>query len=613
MEKPKKETKEKPKYNMWQNSAWMVSLAWKHRKTVLWVTLGLAVATAGQTIIELLVAPAILSKVETAAPLGELFATIALFTGLLALAMGSRVYLEENAMSGRVEVRTEIIGLIGAKMCSTAYPNTLSTRFQESMERGLLACDGNSEATEAVWTTWTEILTNLMGFAVYLALLSGLHPALMAVVVVTAAASYLVGKRVDRWEYDHRKEQEGYLHRLGYVNQRGLDRKCAKDIRIFTLRPWLEDVRRSALELSLAFVARREKRKVWPHVADFLITLCRNGVAYAYLLWVTVTRGLPASQFLLYFGAVTGFASWVGGLLKQFGELHTQSMELSIIRESLEWPEPFRFEEGKPLEKVPGGRYEITLEDVSFRYPEAAEDTISHLSLTLRPGEKVAIVGLNGAGKTTLVKLICGFLDPTEGRVLLNGEDIRQYNRRDYYALFSAVFQSFSVLDARVDENVAQRVDGIDENRVRDCLDKAGLTEKVEAIGGLGAHIGRQVFEDGVELSGGETQRLMLARALYKDGAVLLLDEPTAALDPLAENDIYMKYAGMTQGRTALFISHRLASTRFCDRVLYMEKGKIAEEGTHETLLAQGGGYAKLFEVQSQYYREGGEYHGEEE
>ena len=229
------------------------------------------------------------------------------------------------------------------------------------------------------------------------------------------------------------------------------------------------------------------------------------------------------------------------------------------------------------------------------------------------PGERLAVVGLNGAGKTTLVKLLCGFYDPTEGRVLLNGEDIREFNRQEYYTLFTAVFQKFSVLEATLEENVAQTREGIDEARVRECLEKAGLTERVAALpDDLKTHIGREVFEDGVLLSGGEMQRLMLARALYKNAPILLLDEPTAALDPIAENDIYQKYAAMTVGRTSVFISHRLASTRFCDRILLIDGGVIAEQGSHEELLACGGKYAGLFEVQSKYYREEGENDGRE-
>ena len=215
-------------------------------------------------------------------------------------------------------------------------------------------------------------------------------------------------------------------------------------------------------------------------------------------------------------------------------------------------------------------------------------------------------MGLNGAGKTTLVKLLCGLLDPTEGAVLLDGQDIRQFNRDDYYALFSAVFQEFSVLASTVAENVSQTVGGGDRERVRTCLEKAGLTEKIDSLPkSIDTQVGREVYEDGVLLSGGQTQRLMLARALYKNGPILLLDEPTAALDPIAENDIYLKYSQMSAGKTSLFISHRLASTRFCDRIIFVAGGNIAEEGTHEELVQKGGGYAKLFEVQSRYYREG--------
>ena len=178
--------------------------------------------------------------------------------------------------------------------------------------------------------------------------------------------------------------------------------------------------------------------------------------------WYLASKGrMPVSEFLLYFGAASGFAQWVTGLMEQFALLRKQSLDISTIREFLELPEPFRFEEGIPLEKRLDMPYELQLEDVSYRYPGAEKNTIAHMSLTLHPGENLAIVGLNGAGKTTLVKLICGFLDPTGGRVLLNGQDIRQYNRRDYYKLFEAVFQDFSVLSCTVAENVAQAMDGI--------------------------------------------------------------------------------------------------------------------------------------------------------
>ena len=196
--------------------------------------------------------------------------------------------------------------------------------------------------------------------------------------------------------------------------------------------------------------------------------------------------------------------------------------------------------------------------------------------------------------------------------MLLNGQDIRTFNRPQYYELFSAVFQKYLVLDTTIAQCVAQSVDNIDLDRVNTCLEQAGLTEVVAKYPqGPDTHIGREVYLDGVLLSGGQTQRLMLARALYKDGPILVLDEPTAALDPIAENDIYQKYSDMTAGKTSVFISHRLASTRFCDRIIFVADGRIVEEGTHQSLLEKQGAYAQLFEVQSRYYREGGDPHEE--
>ena len=250
-------------------------------------------------------------------------------------------------------------------------------------------------------------------------------------------------------------------------------------------------------------------------------------------------------------------------------------------------------------------KYEIKLVNVSFRYPESEKYALENINLTLRSGEKLAVVGLNGAGKTTLVKLICGFYDPTDGQVLLNGKDIREYNRRDYYKMFSAVFQNFSLLAGTIAANIAQTEDDIDMEKVKSCAVRAGLIDKIESLpDGFETYLNRNVYENAVMLSGGETQRLMLARALYKNAPIIVLDEPTASLDPIAEAELYQKYSELTLGKSSVYISHRLASTRFCDRIVFIENSRITEEGTHSELLSLGGQYSAMFEVQSKYYRD---------
>lgn len=603
--KPGAKKAPKPKYNLWQNTGFMLRTSRKYAKSVFPLCIVLALLSAGKSVAELLIAPAILNKIELSASLGSVVFTIAAFALVLMLLSGLRSYVDTNALFGRIAVRSQGIYLsISRKYAETSYPNLLNTDFLALGEKASAACSANSEASEAIWTTLTDLMTSCIGFVVYLALLTNLNLWLAALVAATTAVSYFASKRINEWGYLHRSEELELTKRIEYAYKTATSREFAKDIRMFGLRGWLEDLWGSTMRLYSAFCAKRERKYIWANIIDIVLTFLRNGIAYAFLIGITVKNGLPASQFLLYFAALSGFAQWVVEILDKLSVMHKQSLDISTIREFLDWDEPFDLNGGERIAFEPNKQYEIRLDNVSFRYPKADKDTLSHINLTVHPGEKLAIVGLNGAGKTTLVKLVCGFLDPTEGRILLNGEDIRKFNRNDYYALFSAVFQEFSVLDVTVKENVAQCVDGIDETRVWQCIDKAGLTEKIQSLPkGIETHLGRRVFKDGVEFSGGQTQRLMLARALYKNAPILVLDEPTAALDPIAENDIYQKYNDMTHGRTSFFISHRLASTRFCDRIIFVDGGKIAEEGTHDELLKTGGGYAYLFEVQSKYYR----------
>lgn len=598
--------KTRPKYNMWQNTAFMLRVAWQTQKSVIVLCLLPAFLNVGIQLTELLIAPAILEKVELHVPFAELLATIVIFTGILLLLHAGKTYIGPNLLFGRIRVRRALLMKLSEKRTFTSFPNTENTEFNTIREKAENTISSNDSAGEAIWNTLTGLTANILGFILYLLLLSSLHPVLIVIVLVTSITGYLVNKKIHEWGYAHREEEANYIKHLNFFYARAQNRVMAKDIRLFGIRTWLEELYEKNYRLLLNFFMRREKKYMLASLLDIILSFLRNGLIYIYLIQLALHTSLSASEFLLYFTAVSGFTTWITGILSTFSTLHTQSLELCTLREYLDIPEPFLFEQGKPLSVNPLQTHEIEFKNVSFCYPGKEKDTFTNFNLKIKAGEKLAIVGLNGAGKTTLVKLMCGFYDPNEGEILLDGVNIKEYNRNDYYKLFSAVFQQFSVLESTLSENVAQTYENIDIERVKDVIEKAGLTKKVESLPNrYDTHIGRNVFEDGVELSGGEMQRLMLARALYKNAPIIVLDEPTAALDPIAENDIYLKYNEMTQGRTSVYISHRLASTRFCDRILFIENGAIAEEGTHEELLQKNGSYAELFHIQSKYYQKG--------
>lgn len=598
--------KDKPRYNMWQNSGFMIGMAWKYEKQTLSFALLEVIAVVGISLVNLYVAPTILNAVQKRVAIGEVLFTIITFTLLLILFNSLKAYVDQNIVYGRIGVRSALSGLLHDKICTTSYVNMEDKTFQLLSDKATDVVCSNYTASEQIWITLVELSQSVLGFLLFLLMLTRFEISIMILIIVTAMIGYVVNNKLSNYEYEHREEVSKQSNRIWGYQAAACDVRIAKDIRIFGLKPWLTEVMDKAVKAFNAFYIKAAKLYIVGNIVDLLLALLRNGVAYAYLIGMVLDHQLSAAEFLLYFTAVDGFSNWVTGILNNMTKLKRQSIDICTVRECLEWPEPFQFEEGKPLVPLAQKTYEIRLEDVSFRYPDAEEDTISHLNLTLHAGEKLAVVGLNGAGKTTLIKLMCGFLDPTAGRVLLDGVDVRNYNRRDYYKMFCAVFQENTLLAGSVAMNVAQENKKIDMEKVKRCIEQAGLTEKIESLPDqYESLMERKVYEDAITLSGGETQRLMLARALYKNAPIIMLDEPTAALDPLAEEDIYMKYNQMTSGRSSVYISHRLASTRFCDRIVLLQDGNILEEGTHAQLMTLGGHYAQLFEVQSRYYREG--------
>lgn len=311
---------------------------------------------------------------------------------------------------------------------------------------------------------------------------------------------------------------------------------------------------------------------------------------------------------MLYFGAISQFSGYVNRMMNGLTDLKKSSLDMCILRDFLEMEKETEGGEDISLLEMKDIPPSITFEHVSFHYPNQEKEILSDINFTVKKGEKIALVGSNGAGKTTLIKLLCGFYQPTKGRILINDIPFDKWNRKKAYQLYSAVFQDIMILPFSVAQNVAMvKEDKIDKERVRKCLEIAGLKERLPDIE---EKMVKAAYENGIELSGGESQKLLLARAIYKDAPILVLDEPTAALDPIAESKLYLQYNELTERKTSIFISHRLASTYFCDRILFLEKGKIAEMGSHEELMNQNGSYAQMFDIQSSYYQGGVEKNG---
>ncbi|MBO4887485.1 MAG: ABC transporter ATP-binding protein [Firmicutes bacterium] len=614
---PKKTTGEKKartKYNVWQVIFKMTQLAWKHRKSVLYICIALILVTAMQRIFELLVSPMILSTVETKAPLSKLMGTILLFTCGILVTSSVKQYLETIAEHGRLQLTMQMLNNAGKKYVGTSYANVITSDFEDRSRIAFNSVGFSSSYACTIWYDLVSLAWNTLGFIVFGFVLGRFNWLLMGAILILSAAGATIKIKLDYADEGNMKKIRKNFGQAWYLVDTMYDQEMGKDIRIFHMQQWIRDLYQSLLNTMREWYKKRETSWFCLDLIDVAVTFLRNGLGYFVLLTAISRKTITLSEFLLYTAAVGGFTSWVNGIIQGVHSIRRHSIDLGQYFEYLEIKEPFRFEGGLPLPSGAQG-YEITLDHVTYRYPDSEKDAVSDISLTLHPYEKVAVVGLNGAGKTTLVNLILGLLDPTNGTLKLNGIDIREFNRKDYYTLFSAVFQSFDALQAPLYATIAPLDNEYDQEKMDKVLSFAGIKDKIDSLpGGLSTYYSsgqfdyeKKFFEDAnmnvTKLSGGELQRVMLARALYKDGPILILDEPTAALDPIAENDMYQQYNAFTAQKTSVFISHRLASTRFCDRILFMDNGHIKEEGTHESLLQKHGAYADLFEVQSRYYQ----------
>lgn len=330
-----------------------------------------------------------------------------------------------------------------------------------------------------------------------------------------------------------------------------------------------------------------------------------SGVVYLFVCLKAYAGAFGIGDVSQYVGASTKLFGGIAGLIAVMGSV---VYNVGFLEETFDFIDlPNRMYQGSlTTEKRADRNYDIEFRDVSFKYPGCETYALRHVNMKFRIGSRLAVVGMNGSGKTTFIKLLCRLYDPTEGQILLNGIDIRKYRYDDYISIFSVVFQDFSLLALPLGENIACGAD-VDVKKARKCLEDAGFGKRLASLAdGLETYIDTELSETGVHFSGGEKQKIAIARALYKDSPFIILDEPTAALDPIAEAEIYSKFDAIAGDKTAVYISHRLSSCKFCDEIAVFDHGAVVQMGTHGELLGDPGGkYSELWHAQAQYYATG--------
>jgi ATP-binding cassette subfamily B protein len=339
------------------------------------------------------------------------------------------------------------------------------------------------------------------------------------------------------------------------------------------------------------------------YAASAAVSVIFTGVVYGFVCLKALAGAFGLGSVTQYVASITKVSGGMSQLIETLGQMCNNAPFLALVFEYLDIPDNM-YQGSLTVEKRSDRKYQVEFRNVSFKYPGSENYALRNVNMKFEIGKRLAVVGMNGSGKTTFIKLLCRLYDPTEGEILLNGIDIRKYNYREYMDIFSVVFQDFKLLSLKLGENVAGRTD-YDKARVVDCLKKAGFADRLSTLNdGTETYLYKDYDSDnGVDVSGGEAQKIAIARALYKDAPFIILDEPTAALDPIAEAEIYSKFDEIAGDKTAIYISHRLSSCKFCDEIAVFHEGAVIQQGTHASLVAdEDGKYYELWHAQAQYY-----------
>ena len=604
-------SEKKQMYGIVSNTAFIYKELWNYDKNAIFYSVAEVIAAVVASYGAIYMPSYVVRMLELDLAVAGILMNILFAFIVYGLIYGARVYLERRNLSQYVMFRcVYLCNKLDQKKLSLDYFQIMDEEIKKLYEKSREACFwGNAWGIEAILNNNVQGLKSILGLMLYMIVISGASPWIIILLIGISLLQIMGFHFADRYEERGKDEKAELNVTRKYLDEQAFNVATGKDVRLYQLQTWLGKHYEKANKKYQKLVAKERGYYFANDLLGLVLQVIRDIICYIYLIG-QLKQGMAASDFILYTGIVAGFSVYFSEITSVITENLRAHKSVSFYREYLNLETEMHHGEGETLSSEVSA-LEVEFSHVSFSYREEEgaleKQVLDDVSFKIKAGEKLALVGMNGAGKTTIVKLICGLYKPDGGHIYINGIDITKLDLEDYYKYLAVVFQEAFVYHFTLADNVSCTTDEkMDRKRCVRVMKDAGIWEKVNSLPKQEqTYIDKYIEEDGIQLSGGQRQMLLLARALYKNCKLLLLDEPTAALDAIAESEMYEKYDTLLKGKTLLFISHRLASTRFCDNILFLENGKILERGTHEELMRAKGTYAHMFEIQSQYYKEG--------
>lgn len=601
----------KKNYSTLSNMLYVMHFTVKEQKVFIPLLLCYAICAACGEFLPALINSFIIGRLEQGLSVSQLFFSLLAITIVFLAVYEGSIYTNSQLNWRYFFARTKFIKNILSTLMYMDYEMLEQPEVLDAQQKALRTTSGSDSGIQGLLESTVKNLVNILKLIVALSLVVTKNIWIVVSVVLLTFLHFIV--------VDHTKKNDKKLtwdvlstkwRRIAYLNNITSNFAYGKEIRLFQIKDWLQHKQKTENDIAHGLMCKSQRRWFCANCINQGIAIVQNLILYTWLIISVLQGQMSIALFILYLQVIPSFSSALSQLLDDVADTRRKSAEVTDYRTFLSFyqQEPISQMEKVKLSDLDLTTLEFSFEHVSFRYAGQEEYALKDLSLSVKPGIRLAIVGLNGAGKSTFTKLLMRLYEPTQGRILLNGIDIRSFDKCEYFRLFAPVFQNIELYAFSILENVTlHNKQGVDTERVRECLIAAGLKEKLNTLPkGMDTQLLKVLYDDGIDLSGGEKQKLALARALYKDSPVVVLDEPTAALDAYAESKLYEDFNELIGHKIAIYISHRLASTKFCDQIAVFKGGKLIEFGSHEELMLKQCEYYNLFQVQAKYYQEEG-------